>query len=113
MNIYLWGVVISILLYLLAGFYAGRKVKNIEDYYVSGRNASTFLITGTMFASMLSINGFMGDTAYAYNGHITSIVLINTICACGYIIGPLLFGRFIRRAKVNTMPSYFLKGLIV
>jgi len=109
MNIYLWGVITSILIYLLVGFYAGRKVKNVEDYYVSGRNASTFLITGTMFASMLSINGFMGDTAYAYSGYITSIVLINTICASGYVIGPLFFGRFIRRAKVNTMPSYFFK----
>ncbi len=44
MNIYLWGVITSILIYLLVGFYAGRKVKNVEDYYVSGRNASTFLI---------------------------------------------------------------------
>ena len=101
------GVFIGICVYILIGYYAGKRVKNLEDYYVSGRNSTTLFITGTMFASMLSTNGFLGDTAYAYSGNITTIFLINTLCACGYILGPLYFGRFIRRAKVNTMPSYF------
>ncbi|WP_243544477.1 sodium:solute symporter family protein [Pseudodesulfovibrio tunisiensis] len=98
---------VSVLIYILIGSYAGRKVKGVEDYYVSGRNAPTILITGTLFASMLSTNGFMGDTAYCYGGNITTMILLNTLCACGYILGPLFFGRYIRRAKVNTMPSYF------
>lgn len=106
-NIYVIGVVFGILIYLIIGFLAGKRVKNLEDYYVSGRNATTLFITGTMFASMLSTNGFMGDTAYAYSGNITTIFLINTLCACGYVLGALYFGRFIHRAKVNTMPSYF------
>lgn len=108
MNIYMFGVFIGICIYLIIGIYAGKKVKNLEDYYVSGRNSTTIFIAGTMFASMLSTNGFMGDTAYAYSGNITTIFLINVLCACGYVIGPLYFGRYIRRAKVNTMPSYFL-----
>ncbi|MCD8213722.1 MAG: sodium:solute symporter family protein [Campylobacter sp.] len=108
MNIYMLGVFIGICIYLIIGFYAGKRVKNLEDYYVSGRNSTTVFIAGTMFASMLSTNGFMGDTAYAYNGNITTIFLINTLCACGYVLGALYFGRYIRRAKVNTMPSYFL-----
>lgn len=109
MNIYIIGVLISLSIYLFVGMYVGRKVKSVEDYYVSGRNATTLFITGTVFASMLSTNGFMGDTAYAYNGNITTLILINTLCGCGYIIGGLFFGRYIRRAKVNTMPSYFWK----
>ncbi len=109
MNFFIIGVLTSILIYLLIGLYIGRKIKNIEDYYVSGRNATTLFITGTIFASMLSCNGFMGDTAYAYDGNITTLILINTICGSGYIIGGLFFGRYIRRSKVNTMPSYFSK----
>ncbi|OED45120.1 sodium:solute symporter [Endozoicomonas sp. (ex Bugula neritina AB1)] len=107
MNIYTIGVLTSISFYILIGSYAGRKVKNLDDYYVYGRNAPTLLIVGTMFASMLSTNGFMGDTAYSYSGNITTIMLLNALCAVGYVIGPLFFGRYIRRAKVNTMPSYF------
>lgn len=107
LNIYFLGILIGISIYLLIGFYAGRLVKNLDDYYVSGHNANTVLITGTIFASMLSTNGFMGDVAYAYTGHLTTLLIINTLCACGYILGPLYFGRFIRRVKALTMPSYF------
>lgn len=107
MSIYTIGVLVCILIYMFIGTYAGRKVKNVEDYYVCGRNAPTIMIAGTMFASMLSTNGFMGDTAYCFGGNITTIILINTLCACGYVLGPLLFGRYLRRAEVNTMPSYF------
>ncbi|BCX80157.1 sodium:solute symporter [Campylobacter sp. 19-13652] len=124
MNIYLAGIFLGLLFYLAIGLWAGRRVKSLDDYYVSGRNATTLFIAGTMFASMLSTNGFMGDTAYAYSGNITTLFIINTLCACGYVIGPLYFGRYIRRAQVNTMPSYFrlrfnsrriqiLSGLIV
>lgn len=109
MNVYIVGVLCSVLIYLLIGIFVGRKIKNVEDYYVSGRNATTLFITGTVFASMLSCNGFMGDTAYAYNGNITTLILLNTLCGMGYIVGGLFFGRYIRRTKVNTMPSYFWK----
>nr|WP_321258842.1 sodium:solute symporter family protein [uncultured Pseudodesulfovibrio sp.] len=107
MNIYTIGVLTCILAYMLIGVYAGRKIKTVEDYYVCGRNAPTIMIAGTLFASMLSTNGFMGDTAYCYCGNITTMILINTLCACGYVLGPLFFGRYLRRAEVNTMPSYF------
>jgi sodium/pantothenate symporter len=102
-------VVASILAYIIVGLYAGRKVKNTADYYVSGRNAPTILISGTLFASMLSTNGFMGDTAWAYGGAIVNAVTLNALCASGYVIGVLFFGRYLRRAEVLTMPEYFGK----
>ena len=107
MNIYFIGVIVSIIAYLLVGVYAGRRVKDTNDYYVSGRNAPTILIVGTLFASMLSVTGFMGDQGFCYGGNITTMVLLNTICACGYVAGPLLFGRYLRRSECNTMPEYF------
>ncbi len=109
MNIYVVGVIISIIIYILVGNYAGSRVKDLDDYYVSGRNASTLLITGTLFASMMSTSGFMGDTGFAYGGHMTLMIVINALCAGGYIIGPLFFGRYIRRMEVHTMPEYFGK----
>lgn len=107
MNIYAIGVLISIILYIVIGSYAGSKVKDVDDYYVSGRNAPTILIAGTLFASMLSTNGFMGDTGWTYEGFITSMIMINALCGAGYIFGPILFGRYIRRMEVITMPQYF------
>lgn len=106
-SIYFWGVMASFVLYLLLGVYAGKKVKNTDDYYVAGRNAPTFLIAGTLFASMLSTNAFMGDTGWCYTGNITSAVLLNALCGSGYVIGVLFFGRYLRRSMCNTMPEYF------
>lgn len=107
MNIFFMGVIVSIVVYLVVGLYAGRQVKDTNDYYVSGRNAPTILIAGTLFASMLSVNGFMGDQAFCYTGNITTLVFINCICACGYVFGPLAFGRYLRRSECTTMPEYF------
>lgn len=107
MSIFFWGVVISIIVYLVVGIWAGKQVKDVNDYYVSGRKATTILIAGTLFASMLSVNGFMGDQGWCYTGNITSLVLLNSICAAGYVAGPLLFGRYLRRSECTTMPEYF------
>lgn len=107
MNIFLIGVIVSIVVYMVVGVYSGRSVKDVNDYYVSGRNAPTLLIAGTLFASMLSVNGFMGDQGWCYSGNITSLVLLNAMCACGYIFGPLCFGRYLRRSECTTMPEYF------
>lgn len=107
MTIFFAGVIISIIVYLIVGIYAGRSVKGIDDYYVSGRNAPTIFISGTLFASMLSVNGFMGDQAFCYSGNVTSLVFLNAICACGYIFGPFAFGRYLRRSQCSTMPEYF------
>ncbi len=105
--IFFAGVVVSIVIYLAVGLWAGRSVKDVNDYYVSGRNAPTLLISGTLFASMLSVNGFMGDQGFCYTGNITSLVLLNALCACGYVLGPLGFGRSRRRSECPTMPEYF------
>ena len=107
MTIFFWGVIISVLIYLVVGLLAGRRVKDTSDYYVCGRNAPTLLITGTLFASMLSVSGFTGDQGWCYSGNITSLVLLNAICACGYVFGALVFGRYLRRSECTTMPEYF------
>ena len=107
MSVFFVGVIISIIIYLVVGIWAGKQVKDVNDYYVSGRNAPTLLVAGTLFASMLSVNGFMGDQGWCYTGNITSLVLLNSICAAGYVFGPLLFGRYLRRSECTTMPEYF------
>lgn len=94
-------------MYLVVGLLAGRAVKNIDDYYVSGRQAPTILISGTLFASMLSVSGFMGDQGWVYSGNITNLVLLNSMCAAGYIFGPIFFSRYLRRTQATTMPEYY------
>lgn len=109
MNVYLIGVIISMIVYLVVGNLAGKAVKDLDDYYVSGRNAPTVLIVGTLVASFLSTGVFMGDTGECYAGYFIPIVIVGIMQACGYVYGSLYFGRYIRRSEVRTVPEYFGK----
>jgi Na+/proline symporter len=55
------GVFGSFVVYVVIGYIVGRRVRNEEDYYVAGRGAPVFLITGSLIASYLSTVGFMGE----------------------------------------------------
>lgn len=107
MSSFLIGMVISILVYLGVGWYAGRKIKHLDDYYVAGRNAPTLLIVGTLVASFLSTNAFMGEVGMAYRGHGPLLVIMTGVNAVGYVIGALFFGRYLRRSRALTVPEFF------
>ncbi len=107
MNAYSIGLVVSILVYLAVGNYAGRRVKHLEDYFVAGRNAPTLLIVGTLVASLMSTNAFMGETGVAYSGFPFVVILLTAINVIGYVGGALFFGRFLRRSRSLTLAEYF------
>lgn len=107
MNLYAAGMLVSILVYLAVGNYAGRKVKHLEDYFVTGRQSPTLLIVGTLVASFLSTNAFMGESGQAYSGYPAVLIMLTAINCVGYIIGALFFGRFLRRSRALTVAEYF------
>lgn len=109
MNIYLIGILIAMFLFIVIGVIAGRSVKDTNDYYVAGRRAPVILIVGSLIASFLSTGAFMGDTGEVYGGFFMGIVIVGILQASGYVYGANLFGKYIRRANVNTVPEYFGK----
>jgi len=109
MNIYLIGVIISMIVYLAVGMYAGKKVKDTNDYYVAGRKAPTILIVGSLVASFLSTGAFLGDTGEVYSGFFIPIVIVGVMQGTGYLFGSSLFGRFVRRSEALTISEYFGK----
>lgn len=109
MNMYFWGLLASIAVYLIVGNYAGRKVQNLDDYYVAGRNAPTLMIVGTLVASFLSTNAFLAETGFAYDGYAFLMLALVAVNTSGYVIGALFFGRFVRRSKSLTIPEFFAK----
>lgn len=107
MNTYFIGVICSFAVFLLIGVIAGRRVKNVNDYYVSGRQAPTALIVGSLIASFLSTGAFLGDTGEVYSGFFMGIVIVGVLQATGYIYGASFFGVYIRRSEATTLPEYF------
>ena len=107
MSVYAFGLLVSIIVYLAVGSYAGRKVKHLEDYFVAGRNAPTLLIVGTLVASLMSTNAFMGETGLGYSGYPAIIIILTAVNCIGYTAGGLYFGRFLRRSRALTVAEYF------
>jgi Na+/proline symporter len=108
-DIYTSAIIISLIVYIAVGNYAGRGVKKLDDYFVAGRRAPTLLIVGTLVASVLSTNIFLGETGFVYEGQAGPYLLWPPIGAMGYIFGALLFGRYLRRSRAITVADYFGK----
>ena len=63
MSVYFWGMCFAMLIYVVIGFLASKKVKNANDFYVAGRQAPMILIAGSIIASYASTGLYMGDAA--------------------------------------------------
>jgi sodium/pantothenate symporter len=109
LNIYTTTIAISILIYIAIGNYAGRGIKRLDDYYVAGRKAPTLIIVGTLVASLMSTTMFLGEAGFAYDGQAGPYVLWPQTPCIGYVIGAILFGRYLRRSRATTVAEYFGK----
>ncbi len=98
---------ISILIYIVIGSYAGRGIKELDDYIVAGRRAPTILILGTLVASVMSTAIFMGEAAFTYDGQFGAYLLFPGIAVTGYVLGALFFGVYLRRSRAPTVADYF------
>jgi sodium/pantothenate symporter len=107
MNGYALGILISLLIYIVIGNWAGRKVKDVDDFLVAGRQAPTLLIVGTLVASAVSTSSFLGDSGFAYSGYVPAMIFQLPTTVLGYVAGSMFFGRYIRRAKSLTVAEFF------
>ena len=107
MNIYTIAVGISLILFTAIGLFMSRSVNTKEDYFVAGRNAGVLLIVGTLAASYLSTVAMMGEAGMAYDGYPWIILMMGGLVQLGYIVGVILFGRYLRESNSLTIPEYF------
>lgn len=106
MDVFAVTILISLAIYVVVGNYAGRRIKHVDDYYVAGRRAPTLLIVGSLIASYLSTNAFLGETGEVYAGMAGLFILFPAVSALGYIYGSLYFGRYLRRSRARTVAQY-------
>jgi len=107
MDIYTITIAISIVIYIAIGSYAGRGIKRLDDYYVAGRRAPTLIIVGTLVASLMSSSMFLGEVGFVYSGQVGPYVLFPQTACIGYVLGAILFGRYLRRSRATTVADYF------
>lgn len=109
MNSYLIGIIITMIMYVVIGAFISKSVKSADDFYVAGRNAPAFLITGSLVASFIGVGLFMGDVGECYSGFFAPIMVAVGVLSVGYIVGSVFFGRYLRRSGAVTIPQFFGK----
>ncbi|MFK8018676.1 MAG: sodium:solute symporter [Pseudomonadales bacterium] len=107
MDVFTLTIVICLVLFIVIGNYAGKNVKNLDDYFVAGRRAPTILIVGTLVASVMSSVAFLGEAGFTYDGQMGAYLLFPSVSAAGYVIGALFFGRYLRRSRATTVADFF------
>ena len=107
MDIFTLTIIVSLILFVAIGNYAGKNVKNLDDYFVAGRRAPTILIVGTLVASVMSSVAFLGEAGFTYDGQMGAYLLFPSTSAAGYVIGALFFGRYLRRSRATTVADFF------
>lgn len=109
MNVYLIGMIISMVLYIIIGLIISRKVKSANDFFVAGRNAPTFLIVGSLVASYCGTGLYFGDAGESFSGFFSPLIMLGAMLTVGYVLGGVFFGRYLRRSECNTIPEFFGK----
>ena len=105
MNVYFLGMVVSMVLYIVLGIVISRRVKDVNDFFVAGRQAPTILIVGSLVASYCSTGLFMGDVGEAYSGFFTPFMMTVMMQVGGYVLGSVFFGKYLRRSETLTIPE--------
>ncbi len=106
-DIYTLTIAISVVIFVLLGNYAGRNVKQLDDYFVAGRSAPTLLIVGTLVASVFSTTIFLGEAGFTYDGQLGPYILMPGVAAAGYVYGALFMGIYLRRSRAPTVADFF------
>jgi Na+/proline symporter len=107
MDIYGIVIIASLIVYLLIGVYVGRYLKGLNDFYVMDRNASPFLICGTLLATSTSSVALIGYTGGAYGIGPLPFLLVNSTSLIGNLFVGFYLGRYLRRLQLWTLPDFF------
>lgn len=109
MNVFLIGICISMIVYIIVGLIISRSVKSSNDFFVAGRRAPTFLLVGTLVASYCGTGLYFGDAGESFAGIFSPLMMLGSMLVVGYVLGGVFFGRYLRRSECNTIPEFFGK----
>ena len=97
----------TIIAYLIIGYYASKRAKGLDDYYIAGRNANALFVLGTFAASWLSATGVVGYSGASYVNGIGTVIMWGGIP--GFMLAVLCIVPKLYRSNSWTMFDFFAK----
>lgn len=101
------GLSIYVLITLLVGLYAGRRVKGSADFLVAGRRLGIVLATGTLAATWFGGGIVIGASSQAYSHGFLGIIADPFGAALCLFLAGFFYVRMMRRMGLTTIASFF------
>jgi len=102
--IYIVIIAVYFLMMLVIGFYARRKVKNADGFFVAGRKGSTFFITGSLVATIVGASATVGMAGLGFSRGMTGAWWMLT-GSIGLVILGIFFAGKVRNTALYTLPE--------
>ena len=103
------GVAFYMVVMLLIGWWASRKVKTTEDYIIAGRRLSWGLSIGTIFATWFGAETCMGAADTARTKGILGVIADPFGAGLCLIIAGIFLAPFFHKMNIKTVIDYFEK----
>ncbi|WP_300362217.1 sodium:solute symporter [Fusobacterium sp.] len=91
------------LLVILVGILSFNKIKNDKDFFVAGKSAGIFQVSGSLLASILGSSAIIGSVDFAYTSGWAGIWLM--VCASLGLIGLYPLVKHIKNFQGYNLPS--------
>jgi SSS family solute:Na+ symporter len=101
------GLAIYMVLMVLIGWWASKRVKTTTDFLVAGRRLGLFLCTGTLFATWFCAGTSMGGAGNAYIFGNQGVIFDPWGAGLCLFIAGMFFVRLMRRGKYLTLVDLF------
>jgi SSS family solute:Na+ symporter len=99
-------VVILFLVFIFwAGSYFYKWIKNPDDFFVSGRQLTPFILAATITATNVNLYSFVGQAGVAYS-HGISIIWQTWTGNMALVLAGLFIVPLFRTLKVRTIPEF-------
>jgi SSS family transporter len=108
-TILLASVALYMILMLLIGFWARRKIQSTKDYIIAGGKMGWGLSIGTIFATWFGAETCMGSSRTASEEGILGVIADPFGAALCLIFAGLFFVKFFHKMKIETIVDFFHK----
>jgi SSS family solute:Na+ symporter len=101
------GLSAYVLVTLLVGLYAGRRVKGSADFIVAGRRLGIVLATGTLAATWFGGGIVIGAASQAYSHGFMGVIADPFGAALCLFLAGFFYVRMMRRMGLTTIAGFF------
>lgn len=89
----------------LVGYFASRKEKGSEDYFLAGRNLAWWVIGGSLIAANISTHHFIGMGGQGFSKGL-AIASYEWLAAIALILYAKFFLPYYLKSRITTMPEF-------